>query len=104
MSLTQHTIEVPDGAEGARTDRTILGVVLGTANAAGGSAGASVTTAVSLPTTANLPANYAVMVDPGQDATWYVTNKTSNGFSVVLTPRLSTATLAAGSFDCTIHG
>ncbi len=103
MSLTQHTIEVPDGAEGARTDRTILGVLTGVANAAGGAAGAAVTTAVALPSTANLPAAYAVHISPGQDATWYITNKTATGFDVVLTPRLAANTLAAGTFDCTIH-
>lgn len=103
MSLTQHTIEVPDGAEPARADRTILGVLPGVANAAGGAAGAAVTTPVALPATANLPSNYAVLVNPGQDATWYVSGKTATGFNVTLTPRLSTATLAAGTFDVVIH-
>ncbi len=103
MSLIQNHIESPDGATPARTDRAILGVVPGIANAAGGSAGAAVVTAVALPSTADLPANYAVVVNPGQDATWFVSGKTATGFNVTLTPRLATNTLAAGTFDVVIH-
>lgn len=102
MSLTKHTIEAPDGAAGADSDRAILGVLSNIANAAGSGAGASVTTAVALPSTANLPANYAVVVNPGQAATAYVSGKTATGFNVTLTPVLSTATLGAGTFDVVI--
>ena len=80
-------------------------------NTAGGGAGQSVTT--SLATTFQdqygvgvLPANgqYCVSVTPNQSATAYVTGKTTSGFSVVLTPVPTTATLTAGTFDLTILG
>jgi hypothetical protein len=106
MSLIQHSIAVPDGAQPSGLDRTIIGVITGVANAAGGSAGAAVTTTVTLPASANLPANYAVLVNPGQDATAFVpsNSKTSNSFNVTLTPRLAANTLAAGAFDVVIVG
>jgi hypothetical protein len=102
MSLIQHSIAIPDGATPANEDRTIIGSIPGIANVAGGSAGAAVTTTVQLPASANLPANYGVMVNPGQDATWYVSNKTFDSFTVTMTPRLAANTLAAGTFDVVI--
>jgi hypothetical protein len=104
MSLIQHSIAVPDGAQPANQDRTIIAVIPGVANVAGGSAGAAVTTTVTLPTSANLPANYGVLVNPGQDATWFVpsASKTSNSFNVTLTPRLAANTLSAGTFDVVV--
>lgn len=102
MSSQIHSIESPDGAQPARQDRVVIGTLPGNANAAGGGAGAAVTTTVQLPTSANLPANYSVLVNPGQDATWYVSNKTFDSFQVTLTPRLAANTLAAGTFDAVI--
>lgn len=102
MSLIQHSIAIPDGATPANQDRTTIGSIPGIANVAGGSAGAAVTTAVTLPASANLPANYGVLINPGQDATWYVSNKTFDSFQVTLTPRLAASTLAAGTFDAVI--
>ncbi|WP_413444137.1 hypothetical protein [Herbaspirillum frisingense] len=72
------------------------------ANAAGGSAGASVSTTIT--GLAGLPAKYSVLVNPGQDASWYVTNKTSTGFTVVMTPNAAANTLAAGTFDAVVIG
>lgn len=79
-------------------------------NSAGGGAGQSVT--VSLATTFQdqfgngvLPENgYCVSVTPNQSATAYVTGKTTSGFSVVLVPVPTTATLAAGQFDILVMG
>ena len=44
-------------------------------------------------------ASYGVQVTPSQDATAYVSGKTSSGFNVVLEPRLAANTLAVGTFD-----
>jgi len=66
-------------------------------NVAGGSAGASVTTAVSFTVPINL--GYAVRVDAGQSAFGFASGKTSTGFNVTLVPVPSTATLAAGTFN-----
>jgi len=79
-------------------DRLIGGLQLAVANAAGGSAGASVTVAVSF--ASQLPANYAVFVDIGQSGVvGTVTARTSTDFNVVLSPVLTTATVAAGTFN-----
>lgn len=100
MALQQHTIERPDGGSVALLDRVIVGQINGHTNAAGGSAGAAVVTPVSVGN--ELPDNYSVVVNPGQDATWYVSGKTNSGFNVTLNPRLATNTLAAGTFDVVI--
>lgn len=104
MSLIQHSIGIVDGAVPSNEDRTVIGVIPGVANVVGSGAGAAVTTTVTLPASANLPANYAVLVNPGQDATWFVpfASKTSNSFNVTMTPRLAASTLAAGTFDVVI--
>ena len=98
MSLQIHDLEVPDGAAGFRNkDRIVIGAAFGAANAAGSGAGAAVTVAVT--GLKNLPANYAVLVNPGQDATWYISAKTNTGFTINLLPRLAANTLAAGTID-----
>lgn len=104
MSQQIHTIEVPEGAlQGlSQKGRLLVANLPGLANAVGGGAGASVVTAVS--GLKNLPANYSVVVNPGQDATWFVSGKTSTGFNVTLNPRLAANTLAAGTFDVLIVG
>lgn len=102
MSIIQNHIASPDGFTPAFQDRAIIGTIPGVTNAVGGAAGASVTTTVTLPASANLPTNYSVLVNPGQDATWYVNAKTANSFNVVLTPRLAANTLAAGTFDVVV--
>ena len=88
----------------------VLASHTGIANAAGGSAGASVTTTISSFVdqygVGESPANYAVQVTPSQ-ACAVLTGKTTNGFSVTLTPLApggANATLAAGSFDVVIVG
>lgn len=98
MSLNIHTLTVPNGMPPQKLDRVNLGSMIGVANAAGSGAGASVAVAV---TGLGLPPNYAVVVNPGQDATWYVapSSKTNSGFTVTLNPRLASATLAAGTID-----
>jgi hypothetical protein len=79
-------------------------------NVAGSGAGSSVTTSLATTFQDNfgnplLPAQglYSVQVTPNQPATASVTNKTSSGFSVVLSPLPSTATLAAGQYDILVH-
>jgi len=92
-----HTVGVLDGSNISNDDRVTLGIQKAVANVIGGGAGLSVTTTVTF--SKELPANYAVAVTPNQDATAYVTNRTSTGFDVVLSPRLAANTLAAGAFD-----
>lgn len=96
MAINVHAVALFKPTNPLMQDRLHAGFQAAVANAAGGSAGASVTTAVAF---SELPANYSVHVTPNQDATAYVTGKTNSGFNVVLTPRLAANTLAAGTFD-----
>lgn len=100
MSLDLHTIAVADGSVLASNDRIAIGVQNGLANAAG-AAGVTVSVAVVF---ANLPPNYTPVVNPGQGCGWSVTNKTANGFTVNLIPFVSTASIAAGTFDVAVFG
>ncbi len=102
MSNLVHTVSSPDGMPFAQKDRATIGVLTGIANAAG-AAGATVSTTITLPASADLPADYAVMVSPSQACFWYVSGKTSSGFTVNLVPTTSSASIAAGTFDCTVH-
>jgi hypothetical protein len=94
-----HSIDLLDGSNNAWTDRLVVGMQSGVANASGAAA-AAVTTAVTF--AYELPANYVPVVNPGQDATWYVTNKTSTGFNVVMTSRLAANGITAGTFDVVV--
>lgn len=100
MGLPIHTIEFAAGSDAPnKGDRVIFAKKLGVSNAAGSGAGATVTVAV---TGLTLPAEYSVHVSPNQDATWFVTNKSTTGFTVNLNPRLAANTLAAGTIDLAI--
>jgi hypothetical protein len=87
----------------------VFGKKFAIANAAGSGAGAAVSTAVSFVDkygSALLPAalSYLVNVSPSQPAFVTITNKTPSGFNVVLTPKDSSTTLSAGTFDLTVMG
>ena len=102
MSNYIHAIEVPDGALAglSQAGRLLVANLPSNANVVGGGAGLAVATAIS--GLKGLPAKYSVVVNPGQDATWFVSAKTSTGFTVTLTPRLAANTLAAGTFDAVV--
>ncbi|PRF55333.1 hypothetical protein [Burkholderia multivorans] len=99
MSFDSHTVSAPAGAKPQLNDRAVLGSLIGVSTAAGSGAGASVSVPIS---GLSLPPNYAVSVNPGQDATWFVSAKTQSGFTVTLNPRLAANTLAAGAIDVII--
>lgn len=101
MSQAIHIIESPDKLGPALGDRIVIGVKAGQANVIGSGAGAEVTIAI---TGMQLPANYAVLVSPNQDATWYISGKTAAGFTIHLAPRLAASTLAAGTVDFVVVG
>jgi hypothetical protein len=103
MPFPIHTVEAPDGGYGFnQKGRILLASALGAANAAGGGAGAAVTVVVS--GLKGLPSNFGVLVNPGQDATWWVDTKTSTGFTIHLLPRLAANTLASGTVDWYLFG
>jgi hypothetical protein len=85
----------------------IIATAIGVANAAGGSAGATVSTNVTFTDqygNGKLPGSlaYAVNVTPSQAAFVTITNKSPTGFTVVLTPQTSGTPLTAGSFDLAV--
>jgi hypothetical protein len=99
MPIDFHTLETVDGSTPTnRTDRLMLAFLPQVANAAGGSAGATVTVAIS---GLVLPSAYTVQVTPGSGviASVLQSSKTNAGFSIVLTPLSSSATVAAGAID-----
>lgn len=102
MPFHLHTVELADSSDINNLDRVILYWNANIANLAG-TAGTDVTTAVAV-TGYQLPATYAVVATPNQDAMASVTSKTSTGFNVVLTPKVATATIAAGTFDVIVIG
>jgi len=101
MAIDKHTVAVLDGSSATFTDRTVIGVLICVANAAGSGAGGSVTTAVAF--AEPLPASYTAVVQPNQDAVAYLSGKTTAGFNVVMNPRLAANTLAAGAFDVILY-
>ena len=104
MPFEIHTLEVADSSDIQNQDKIVTYINNNVANVAGGGAGSSVSTTVSL-TGYQLPtAGYCVLVTPSQAATANVTTKTTTSFVVVLTPVVATATLAAGTFDVIVLG
>jgi hypothetical protein len=99
MPQDMHTVQIADGSTPTSfTDRLQVAFLPQVPNAAGGSAGATVTVAIG---NLVLPSAYAVHVTPGSSVVASVlqNSKTNSGFSVVLTPLSSSATVAAGAID-----
>lgn len=110
MGIPIHSLEAIDGFnEFAFVDRMLVGLNL-TVTYSSGAAGAVVTTAVTLPASADLPSNYAVFIEPGVPGTgasagnfYWITNKSSAGFTLnVQAQTASTGTVAAGSVNLLI--
>jgi len=101
MAIDVHVVELVPNTQTVQSDRVMIGLQTSVPNVAGSGAGAVVVTPVSFAAGA-LPGAYAVVVTPGQDATAFITNKTTTGFNVALAPRLASMTLAAGTFDVAV--
>ena len=97
MATIRRAISLLDGSNPDFSDRLIMGALFSITTAAGGGAGASVTTPVAF--TEPLPANYMVFIDAGADAVGYISARTASGFNLVINPRLASATLGAGSVN-----
>jgi hypothetical protein len=95
--VTNCTINVDGNAQ------MIYGARANVANAAGAGAGDAVTTALTFEDqygNGTLPPEYSVVVTPSQACMVSVTDKTTSGFNVVLTP--ASGTLEAGTFDLVV--
>jgi len=93
MAIIKHKVAVLDGSTaGEFTDRVVAAKQLGVANAAGANPATVITFAEPL------PAAYTVMVSPSQGVPWYVSAKTTYGFTV----NLVGASVSAGTFDVVV--
>lgn len=98
--IKQHVAVLDSPSAGPNSDRVFLGQQFSVANLIAGGAGQTVATVVTFPEV--LPPNYAVIVDPKQAAVWWITARTTFGFTVNLAPLLAATTLPAGTFDVTV--
>ena len=95
-------LNVPDALTSIQSRLFPVAVFSNIANAAGSGAGASVVVAITNVDqfgVGRLPGNFAVVVSPSQSCFASVSNKSTSGFTITLTPLTSSATLAAGSTD-----
>jgi hypothetical protein len=80
---------------------TVSGSTRSAATLTGGTGGAGTSVEVAV-TGLELPETYTVNVTPDQDAVCNVTDKTQDGFTITLYPRLAASTLVAGTVDVQI--
>ncbi|MBI1214116.1 MAG: hypothetical protein GC190_21850 [Alphaproteobacteria bacterium] len=99
MGLPIHIMELIEGSTPLNSDRLFVGVQNQVANVAGGGADVVVSTAVAF-TAGKLPPTdkYGVFISPDQNCTWWISARTTTGFTVNQKPP-SGGTLAAGKFD-----
>jgi hypothetical protein len=100
MGIAYHTIHAPDGAGLNLFDRVTIGTV--TAVYPSATAGATSTLAV----TWNEPValTYTAIMSPIEDCTYFITNKTTVGFTLNVNPRLAANTLGGGSVEILLLG
>lgn len=99
MGIAYHSIYSPDGAGLNLFDRAVVGT-LTAVYTVGASAGAASTIAVAW--TEPVPTPYAVVMSPVEDSTYFITAKTTVGFTLNVAPRLAASTLAGGSVELII--
>lgn len=99
MGIAYHTLYTPDGAGTNLFDRITLGTVTAVYPAATAT-GALTTIAVSW--TEPVPTPYTVLMSPVEDCTYFITSKTTVGFTLNLNSRLLTGTLTGASVECFI--
>jgi hypothetical protein len=96
MGIAYHTTYAPDGTALNLFDRVNLGTVTAVYGV-GASAGATVAAAVTWSEPLALP--YCAIPSLIEPSSYFITSRTPLGFSLVLTPALTTATLAGGSVE-----
>lgn len=99
MGISYHSIYAPDGAGLNLSDRVVAGTVTAVYTL-GASAGAASTIAVTW--AEPIPTPYAVVMSPVEDSTYFISAKTTVGFTLNVAPRLAASTLAGGSVELII--
>lgn len=98
MAIAKHRLSVLDSPTAAQfTDKVLMAQQLDIATAAGGGAGQTVATVVTFPEA--LPAGYQVVVSPKLAVVWWITARTTFGFTVNIAPLLAATTLGASTVD-----
>lgn len=99
MGIAYHTIYSPDGAALNLFDRATMGTVTATYGA-GTTAG--VATAVAVTWTEPVATPYCVLPSMVEDSSYFVTGKTTTGFTLTVSPRTALLTLAGGTVEILI--
>lgn len=98
MGIAYHTLYAADGTTANVADRWYFGTVTATY----ASAGAGLTSTVVVTWTEPIPGPYCAVMSPVEDCTWYMTSKTSTGFTLNVWPRLLANALAGGTVEILI--
>ncbi len=97
-----HTISLRRIDGSGIEDRKIFVSLPMQAMPAGANPGAAVT--LEITSLEDMPASYSIVAMPDQDAVAFATNKTANGFTLNVNPRLASETLVAGTVDILVFG
>jgi hypothetical protein len=95
VGIAYHTIHAPDGAGLNLFDR----VTIGTITAVYPAAALTVTSTLAVSWTEPVATPYTAIMSPIEDCTYFITNKTTVGFTLNVNARLATNTLAGGSVE-----
>lgn len=96
MGIAYHTLYAPDGVGLNLFDRVNFGTVTATYGA-GTTTG--LTTAVAVTWSEPIATPYFASVSPIEDASYYISGRTSTGLTLNAIPRVATTTLVGGSVE-----
>lgn len=95
MGVAYHSVYVPDGL-----GLNLSGVItMGTATATYASQSAGVTSTIAVTWTEPVVTPYCILPSMVEDATWFITSKTTLGFTLNIFPRLAANSLAGGTVE-----
>lgn len=98
MGIAYHTLYATDGTGLNVADRVYFGTV--TATYASASAGVASTIAVAW--SEPIPTPYCAIMSPVEDCTYFISVKTTLGFTLNVLPRLAANALAGGTVEILI--
>lgn len=96
MGIAYHTTYAPDGVTLNLFDRVVLGTVTATYLAV---TATNTATTLAVSWTEPVPTPYCAIASPTEDATYFITGRTSVGFNLVVSPRQILGTLAGGPVE-----
>lgn len=96
MGIAYHSFYSPDGLGLNLFDRAVVGTITAVYPSGATSGGAS-TLAVTW--SEPVPTPYTVLMSPIEDSTYFVTSKTTVGFTLNVNPRLAISQVTGGSVE-----